>query len=97
MTTLILTACSTKQNETENSIKASSEEASQINETNSNSETKKSKSSPEKNFSKQELDNILSTDDPQKYLDAYQEYTIQDNPMPPEQRGSWSVSDKSGS
>lgn len=42
MTTLILTACSTKQNETENSINASSEEASQTNETNSNSETKKS-------------------------------------------------------
>lgn len=37
---------------------------------------------------------IISTEDVQKYIDAYNEFSMKGNPMPPEQRGSAPLSDE---
>lgn len=40
------------------------------------------------NIKKQEVEKVLSLDNPEKYVEAYHEFTMKGNPMPPEQRGS---------
>ncbi|GEQ62023.1 hypothetical protein VL4N_13710 [Vagococcus lutrae] len=41
------------------------------------------------------LENVMSNDNPQKYIDAYNQYSLQGNPMPPEQRGSFPILESS--
>lgn len=56
-------------------------------------EKKKQQEDAEK---QQQVAELLATDNPQKYIDAYNEFTMKGNPMPPEQRGSSPAPESAG-
>ncbi|CAM3332300.1 hypothetical protein [Vagococcus fessus] len=57
---------------------------------------KKEQAKQEEEEKKQQVAELLATDNPQKYIDAYNEFTMKGNPMPPEQRGSSPAPESAG-
>lgn len=97
---LTLSACATKQKEKETVSSAKEEEVNkkekQQEEKQEKEKQEKEKKEKEKKEKENQLAEILSTDNPQKYIDAYNQFTMQGNPMPPQQRGSSPAPETSG-
>ncbi|MGX7029782.1 hypothetical protein ACWN8B_00160 [Vagococcus zengguangii] len=85
---------STNSNETDQSTNFSSQEKESNSSKEKVSTTIETTSEASSNIPSTE--EILSNDNPEKFIQAYNEFSMNGNPMPPEQRGSVRPSDSSG-
>lgn len=93
----------TTESKEKGSLQTSSVEKEMISRTKDTEETQESAKETEMTTETSEettkaitQEELYSTDDYQKYIEAYNEFTMKGNPMPPEQRGSNPIPEEAG-